>query len=621
MALENTDLIIVGRGSTSYQTTYQNLADSINASGGVGVGSTPGINEVLGAYNLADLGQVLRFKVGAGNTSPGISTDSLPSLLGAGAGAAHRALYSSYSDTLDSTNPRHTDITAYGFKTYDIASDLSPHGSIAMNPEWGIQGYSKRTGIEYGFSAGAYGFEYASDNDNHEYRISSGRPSQYNADSVVLELASPVSKLNTQESNALVVSRYGDPGGPTNDFVITTDGNVSAGGSIGIAGTFYGDGSGLTNLPNVGSSSSIRDVLAAGNQAGNFQVLRFRDPNTSGIPTSILDEDTVNELNNLYITGSHRAAWSNLSAIDVNDDQTAYNNNLSFEGINVQYQSSFLNNFRQFHATAEGMYGVSRRDSFDGEYYYGMNAQIFEHEFTKEYGDTTLYENTVFSRLHFNPQSDSFSNAYGGQGLSLTYHPDSRAGTISTNPSVAISIGTTSNFDGWADYTDNIDFQVKTDGTVITSSSITAASFNGDGSGLTNVGSNPHPGTRYNYNNQIASASNINDLGDGEFWIDASGGNFDIWVAAVDSQGTDQFGNINASFTHTYNPKQIFTIRDNYNGAPVRHGQFEIISVSNQSSGRKIKFECGATATNLFLNGGGSLQNGDEYSLDITGWL
>ena len=53
MALENTDLIIVGRGSTSYQTTYQNLADSINASGGVGVGSTPGINEILGAYNLA----------------------------------------------------------------------------------------------------------------------------------------------------------------------------------------------------------------------------------------------------------------------------------------------------------------------------------------------------------------------------------------------------------------------------------------------------------------------------------------------------------------------------------------------------------------------------------------
>ena len=122
-------------------------------------------------------------------------------------------------------------------------------------------------------------------------------PVSYDADSAVLKLASPVSKLNTQESNALVVERYGDPSGPTNDFIITTDGNVSAGGSIGIAGTFYGDGSGLTNLPNVGSSSSIRDVLTEGNQAGNFQVLRFRDPNTSGIPTGILDEETIEDLN------------------------------------------------------------------------------------------------------------------------------------------------------------------------------------------------------------------------------------------------------------------------------------------------------------------------------------
>lgn len=277
MALENTDLIIVGRGSTSYQTTYQNLAGSINAGGGgggvtsltagtgislsgstgdititntggggggVGVGSTPGINQVLNAYNLTDLGQVLRFKIGAGNTSPGITTDSLPSLLGSGAGAAHRALYSSYSDTLDSNNPRHTDITASGFKTYDIASDLSPRGGIFINPEWGIEGYSKRT-EGYNFSAGVSGFQYSTRNPEHEYRISSGTPDFYDADSVVLELSSPVSKLNTQESNALVVSRYDGGGDRTNDFIITTDGNVSAGGSIGIAGTFYGDGSGL----------------------------------------------------------------------------------------------------------------------------------------------------------------------------------------------------------------------------------------------------------------------------------------------------------------------------------------------------------------------------------------
>ena len=794
MALENTDLIIVGRGSTSYQTTYQNLADSINA-GGVGVGSTPGINQVLNAYNLADLGQVLRFKVGAGNTSPGITTDSLPSLLGSGAGAAHRALYSSYSDTLDSNNPRHTDITAYGFKTYDIDSDLSPHGGVFINPEWGIEGYNKRT-EGYSFSAGVNGFEYASDNSNNEYRISAGRPYSYDADSAVLELSSPVSKLNTQESNALVVSRYGEPTGPTNDFVITTDGNVSAGGSIGIAGTFYGDGSGLTNvgssssvrdvlaegniadpgqtlkfrvtgagvsynvptttntitldgrfasrygasasihqvnepftidtesgissyqnakgylaahevgfngqyqsgggneyvaysnfgigavywsstrqgvgadpnndvslniassglsfqspnlkitsagnvsiagtigvgtiygdgsgLTNVGSSSSIRDVLAEGNQAGNFQVLRFRDPNTSGIPTGILDEETIEDLNNLYVTGSHRAAWSNLSALDVNSDggETAYNNNVSFEGVNIQYQSNDGNASRQFHATTDGFYGNARRDNYNGEYYYRMTPRVFEHEFRKEWGDTTLYPNTVFSRLNFNPQSDSFSNAYGGQGLSLTYHPDSRSGTISTNPSVAISIGTTSNFDGWnSDYEDYIDFQVKTDGTVSTSSSITAATFYGDGSNLTNVGANPHPGTRYKYNGVISTALDIDNLGDGEFWINTSGGNFDIWVAAVDSQGVDQFGNINATFTHTYNPKQIFTIRDLYNGAPVRHGQFEIISVSNESSGRKIKFECGASASNVFHEQGGALQNGDEYSLDITGWL
>ena len=34
----------------------------------------------------------------------------------------------------------------------------------------------------------------------------------------------------------------------------------------------------------------------------------------------------------------------------------------------------------------------------------------------------------------------------------------------------------TSNFDGWADYEDNVDFQVKSDGTVITSGTVTAAS-------------------------------------------------------------------------------------------------------------------------------------------------
>ena len=119
----------------------------------------------------------------------------------------------------------------------------------------------------------------------------------------------------------------------------------------------------------------------------------------------------------------------------------------------------------------------------------------FYHEFTKEWGDTTLYENTVFSRLHFNPQSDSFANAYGGQGLSLTYHPDSRAGTISTNPSVAISIGTTANFDSWSDYENGIDFQIKSDGTVSTSSSITAATYYGDGSQLTLTSPN---GTKFN---------------------------------------------------------------------------------------------------------------------------
>ena len=43
---------------------------------------------------------------------------------------------------------------------------------------------------------------------------------------------------------------------------------------------------------------------------------------------------------------------------------TAYNNNLSFEGANIQYQSVSGNNFRQFHATAEGFYGNARKRFF-----------------------------------------------------------------------------------------------------------------------------------------------------------------------------------------------------------------------------------------------------------------
>ena len=113
-------------------------------------------------------------------------------------------------------------------------------------------------------------------------------------------------------------------------------------------------------------------------------------------------------------------AWSNLSAID-NSDNTAYNNNLSFEGANIQYQSVDGNSFRQFHATAEGFYGNAERDSYNGEYRYGMNRNTIYHEHVKKWGDTTLYPYEVFSKLQFNPQADSFSGAWGGQGLTLTY--------------------------------------------------------------------------------------------------------------------------------------------------------------------------------------------------------
>ena len=136
-----------------------------------------------------------------------------------------------------------------------------------------------------------------------------------------------------------------------------------------------------------------------------------------------------------------------------------------------------------------------------------------------------------------------------------------------------------------------------------------------------NIVSNIFPGRRYTYNSGISSEGDINDLGDGEFWIDTSSSNFTIWVAAIDADNINQFGTFTTTFSHTYNPKQLFTIRDYYNSSPVRHGQWEKISVSSQSSGRKIKFECGSASTNVFHSQGGSISNGDDYSIHIVGWL
>ena len=138
---------------------------------------------------------------------------------------------------------------------------------------------------------------------------------------------------------------------------------------------------------------------------------------------------------------------------------------------------------------------------------------------------------------------------------------------------------------------------------------------------ISGISTTPYPGTRYTYNSTISTVSNINNLANGQFWIEEVGGNFSIWVADTDANGVTQFGNISAAFSHTYNPKQIFTIRDYYNGQVVRHGQFEGISVSNQVSGKKIMFSCGSSTSNVFLSAGGSLQNNDSYSIDLTGWL
>lgn len=136
-----------------------------------------------------------------------------------------------------------------------------------------------------------------------------------------------------------------------------------------------------------------------------------------------------------------------------------------------------------------------------------------------------------------------------------------------------------------------------------------------------NIISNTFPGRRYTYNSGISSEGDINDLADGQFWIDTSSSNFTIWVAAKDADNINQFGTITTTFSHTYNPKQLFTIRDYYNSSPVRHGQWEKISVSAQPSGRKIKFECGSSSTNVFHSQGGSISNGDDYSINIVGWL
>lgn len=136
-----------------------------------------------------------------------------------------------------------------------------------------------------------------------------------------------------------------------------------------------------------------------------------------------------------------------------------------------------------------------------------------------------------------------------------------------------------------------------------------------------NIISNTFPGRRYTYNSGISSEGDINDLTDGQFWIDTSSSNFTIWVAAKDADNINQFGTITTTFSHTYNPKQLFTIRDYYNSSPVRHGQWEKISVSSQPSGRKIKFECGSSSTNVFHSQGGSISNGDDYCINIVGWL
>lgn len=69
--LENTDLVLVGRGGTSYQTTFEDFKDNIF------IDSPLGISEVLSEGNTADPAQSLHFNISGGDLPPIRTVDTI----------------------------------------------------------------------------------------------------------------------------------------------------------------------------------------------------------------------------------------------------------------------------------------------------------------------------------------------------------------------------------------------------------------------------------------------------------------------------------------------------------------------------------------------------------------
>ena len=69
--LKSTDLIVVGRGGTSYQTTFEDFKDSVF------IDSPLGINDVLTENNVADPAQSLHFRITEGDIPPTRTVDTI----------------------------------------------------------------------------------------------------------------------------------------------------------------------------------------------------------------------------------------------------------------------------------------------------------------------------------------------------------------------------------------------------------------------------------------------------------------------------------------------------------------------------------------------------------------
>lgn len=155
--LQSTDLIVVGRGGTSYQTTFEDFKDSVF------IDSPLGINEVLTEGNVADPLQSLRFRFGVGSAPNPDSLNPDPILLEDGIGSAHRALASSYTTHVGGTGGLHSDINSSYLVNYILDGDAVPAGMAKLSASYGFSFFHgpelTGTGNSQGIDIGPQGLD------------------------------------------------------------------------------------------------------------------------------------------------------------------------------------------------------------------------------------------------------------------------------------------------------------------------------------------------------------------------------------------------------------------------------------------------------------------------------